>query len=84
MENTNNNDDIREEKVIPDNIIQGINEFAYGGFILFTFSSKGRPLFFTDYETAKDRLALLQTVQMFVEKELEESDFRRVEEDDCE
>jgi hypothetical protein len=47
-----------DDFIIPKTFLKQLEEFANGGYILLTFSSKGNPVIHHAFETKKDQLAL--------------------------
>lgn len=77
-----------DDFIIPKKFLKQLEEFANGGFILLTFSSKGNPVVHHSYETKKDQLALESALFTYADKldnqKFKEQDGEVVEDEDDE
>ena len=55
----------KENPNFPKNILSQIEEFANGGYVLFTFSPEGSPITLSLFETEKDELALNSSIEIY-------------------
>jgi len=74
----NNTDD---DFIIPERFIEQLKEFSNGGFVLLTFSKKGRTVVHTFAESEKDELAIQGALEKYMNK-LEAQQFEREEDEE--
>tara|TARA_Y100000996_G_C22418267_1_gene600279 strand:- start:297 stop:602 length:306 start_codon:yes stop_codon:yes gene_type:complete len=52
---------------IPSNLLQQLNEFSYGGFLLFSFDDKGSPRFYAQFDNELNMMALQKAAEYWIE-----------------
>lgn len=58
----------KDDFIIPKKFLEQLEQFANGGFILLTFSTKGYPVVHHCFETKKDQLALESALFTYADK----------------
>ena len=52
---------------LPDSILSQLNEFSYGGFLLFSFDDAGAPRFYAQFDNELNMMALQKAAEYWLE-----------------
>lgn len=52
---------------LPTNILNQLNEFSYGGFLLFSFDDKGTPRFYGQFDNELNMMALQKSAEYWLQ-----------------
>jgi hypothetical protein len=52
---------------IPENLLSQLNEFSYGGFLLFTFDDKGSPRYYAQFDNELNMMGLQKGAEYWLQ-----------------
>ena len=52
---------------IPTKLLEQLNEFSYGGFLLFTFDNEGSPRYYAQFDNELNMMALQKSSEYWIE-----------------